>query len=227
MTASLGPRCKHCRALQRDINAGRELLPEGAVVLGDFSGVPCPTSPTKEHEFIEPEYDTTPSPGVPDPPSDPVGRLIWDLQYAVTEVPPLDPVPTCTRSLALATAYHAQASGRQAAALERIATALERVMEETDPIRVPTMAELTERGRGVWRVGGKVPVNVYEGDRPVCQCHSEEDARSIVETMNRAIPTIPTACGACGRIRLITGACSGCGQMAADCRCSSETGARA
>ena len=25
-----------------------------------------------------------------------------------------------------------------------------------------------------WRVGSKVPINVYEGDRPVCQCHNSE-----------------------------------------------------
>jgi hypothetical protein len=25
----------------------------------------------------------------------------------------------------------------------------------------------------LWRVGSKIPLNVYEGDRPVCQCHSE------------------------------------------------------
>jgi len=35
-----------------------------------------------------------------------------------------------------------------------------------------------------WRVGSKIPLNVYEGDRPVCQCHSEEDARRIVAAMN-------------------------------------------
>lgn len=35
-----------------------------------------------------------------------------------------------------------------------------------------------------WRVGEKVPLNVYEGDRPVCQCHTQEDARMIVYGMN-------------------------------------------
>ncbi len=38
-----------------------------------------------------------------------------------------------------------------------------------------------------WRVGSKVPLNVYEGDRPVCQCHTEEDAARLVKAMN-AIP---------------------------------------
>jgi hypothetical protein len=31
-----------------------------------------------------------------------------------------------------------------------------------------------------WRQGSKVKLNVYEGNRPVCQCHSEEDAARIV-----------------------------------------------
>ena len=35
-----------------------------------------------------------------------------------------------------------------------------------------------------WRVGSKVPLNVYEGDRPVCQCHTPEDAARIVAAMN-------------------------------------------
>lgn len=35
-----------------------------------------------------------------------------------------------------------------------------------------------------WRVGTKVTINVYEGDRPVCQCHTAIDAKRIVEAMN-------------------------------------------
>lgn len=35
-----------------------------------------------------------------------------------------------------------------------------------------------------WRVGSKVPLNVYEGDRAVCQCHNEQDARRIVAALN-------------------------------------------
>ena len=34
-----------------------------------------------------------------------------------------------------------------------------------------------------WRVGSKVPINVYEGDRPVCQCQTALDARRIVDAM--------------------------------------------
>lgn len=39
-------------------------------------------------------------------------------------------------------------------------------------------------GAGTWRVGKKVPLNVYEGDRSVCQCHNEMDAALIVTAMN-------------------------------------------
>ena len=35
-----------------------------------------------------------------------------------------------------------------------------------------------------WRVGKNVPINVYEGDRPVCQCHTAIDAKAIVDAMN-------------------------------------------
>ena len=36
-----------------------------------------------------------------------------------------------------------------------------------------------------WRVGSKVPINVYEGDRPICQCHTAIDAKRIVEAVNK------------------------------------------
>ena len=36
-----------------------------------------------------------------------------------------------------------------------------------------------------WRVGRKVPPNVYDGDRPVCQTHNDVDARLIVEAVNK------------------------------------------
>jgi hypothetical protein len=39
-----------------------------------------------------------------------------------------------------------------------------------------------------WRQGRKVPVNVYEGEnpgRPICQCHTAEDAKLIVDAVNR------------------------------------------
>jgi hypothetical protein len=39
-----------------------------------------------------------------------------------------------------------------------------------------------------WRVGAKVPLNVYDGDRPVCQCHTNLDAILIVRAMNRVLP---------------------------------------
>lgn len=39
---------------------------------------------------------------------------------------------------------------------------------------------------GPWRVGGKVPLNVYEGDKPMFQCHTPEDAARIVDKLNFA-----------------------------------------
>jgi len=42
-----------------------------------------------------------------------------------------------------------------------------------------------------WRTGGKIKLNVYEGNRPVCQCHNEEDARRIVDAMNRVLGNSP------------------------------------
>ena len=39
-----------------------------------------------------------------------------------------------------------------------------------------------------WRVGTKVPINVYDGDGdPVCQCHTEVAARLIVASVNQAV----------------------------------------
>ena len=35
-----------------------------------------------------------------------------------------------------------------------------------------------------WRVGSQIPLNVYCGDRAVCQCHNAEDAAAIVAAMN-------------------------------------------
>ena len=39
-----------------------------------------------------------------------------------------------------------------------------------------------------WRVGNRVPLNVYRGDEPICQCHTPEQAREIVAAMNAAQP---------------------------------------
>jgi hypothetical protein len=46
--------------------------------------------------------------------------------------------------------------------------------------------EVASPSAALWRVGRKVKLNVYEGDRSVCQCHSEEDAEAIVARMNAA-----------------------------------------
>jgi len=35
-----------------------------------------------------------------------------------------------------------------------------------------------------WRVGSRVPINVYDGDRPVCQCQTAIDAKMIVAAIN-------------------------------------------
>ena len=39
----------------------------------------------------------------------------------------------------------------------------------------------------VWRVGNQVPVNVYDGNRPVCQCHDARDAALIVQAVNELL----------------------------------------
>lgn len=36
----------------------------------------------------------------------------------------------------------------------------------------------------LYRVGATIPINVYDGDRPVCQCHTECDAKEIVRAVN-------------------------------------------
>ena len=36
----------------------------------------------------------------------------------------------------------------------------------------------------IWKVGSKVNLNVYKDDRPICQCHSKEDAGELVAGMN-------------------------------------------
>lgn len=38
--------------------------------------------------------------------------------------------------------------------------------------------------RPEWRLGRNIPLNVYEADRPVCQCHNREDAARIVSAVN-------------------------------------------
>jgi hypothetical protein len=43
-----------------------------------------------------------------------------------------------------------------------------------------------------WRVGTHVPINVYEDERPICQCHTVEDARRIVRAVNGIAATQPS-----------------------------------
>lgn len=54
---------------------------------------------------------------------------------------------------------------------------------------------------GYWRVGAKVPLNVYEGDRPVCQCHTKEDACRIVAAVNGLIAETTRANEGAERVR--------------------------
>ncbi len=42
-----------------------------------------------------------------------------------------------------------------------------------------------------WRTGHRVPLNVYEGDRPICQGHNEEDAARIVTAVNAQNAALP------------------------------------
>ncbi len=59
-----------------------------------------------------------------------------------------------------------------------------------------------------WRVGAKVKLNVYDGDRPVCQCHNEQDASRIAAALNHfdeccaIAPAQP--CGTCGGTKRVT-----------------------
>lgn len=38
-----------------------------------------------------------------------------------------------------------------------------------------------------WRIGKKVPINVYDNDRPVCQCQTAMDAKLIVRAVNKLL----------------------------------------
>lgn len=48
----------------------------------------------------------------------------------------------------------------------------------------PADSRASDDSRPRWRVGRKVPINVYDGDRPVCQCQTAIDAREIVRAVN-------------------------------------------
>ena len=45
----------------------------------------------------------------------------------------------------------------------------------------------------IWRVGRKVPISVYEGDTPMFQCHTTEDALRIVQLLNDGAPALKLA----------------------------------
>lgn len=67
-----------------------------------------------------------------------------------------------------------------------------------------------------WRTGTKVPINVYDGNRPVCQCHTATDARRIVKAVNYLTGTCTHTrvnkdgiCRSCGHGRLVRGSDDG------------------
>lgn len=39
----------------------------------------------------------------------------------------------------------------------------------------------------MFRIGGKVPLSVYEDDRPLFQCHTPEEAARIVRLLNKTV----------------------------------------
>lgn len=45
-------------------------------------------------------------------------------------------------------------------------------------------AKLSGGRGGPFRVGSKVPLNVYEGDRPLFQAHTPEEAQRLVDLLN-------------------------------------------
>ena len=51
-----------------------------------------------------------------------------------------------------------------------------------------------------WRVGTHVPINVYDGDRPVCQCQTAVDAAKIVRAVN-TLKGIAEILGQAARLR--------------------------
>jgi len=70
----------------------------------------------------------------------------------------------------------------------------------------------------VWRVDQKIPLNVYEGDRLVCQCHAIEDAYRIAAAMNASIEAESLRsfwdCPNCGLLNLniALSKCRSCGE---------------
>jgi hypothetical protein len=59
------------------------------------------------------------------------------------------------------------------------------------PCPKPPLPKVERAESGVqWHVGSKIYINVYEGDRLVCQCHTAADANRIVEAMNKEIAKV-------------------------------------
>ena len=70
--------------------------------------------------------------------------------------------------------------------LESIAWAVKTIREHEARIAELEAQKNPPVSMGTWRVGRKVPLNVYDADRPVCQCHDATDAQAIVDALNRA-----------------------------------------
>lgn len=71
-----------------------------------------------------------------------------------------------------------------------MSTRLDAIGSTTGKVSLPTVSPPAQITRSAatgprWRVGRKVPLNVYEGDRPICQCHTAADAARIVKAMNQ------------------------------------------
>jgi hypothetical protein len=59
------------------------------------------------------------------------------------------------------------------------------VFEALREVEARTLRWAAHEPDGPWRGGKKVPINVYDGDRLVCQCQTAADASRIVKAMNR------------------------------------------
>jgi len=55
-------------------------------------------------------------------------------------------------------------------------------MPEQNPTESPKQPDKPSFTR--WRTGTRVPINVYEGERPICQCQTAMDAKLIVLAVN-------------------------------------------
>ena len=62
-----------------------------------------------------------------------------------------------------------------------------RAMPEAGDRESGGISDLTQAPSGKWRVGSRVPLNVYENDRPMFQCHTVVDAARVVALLNAGV----------------------------------------